>query len=88
MKNKNPKSIEAAQRELKAAEQKYEKLIRDRRQKNAVQIKEHQQNCMTALAEKRFARIRLNCLMTGKPVPEAAEMLETKAIATDTDKKE
>ena len=80
MVKKNPK-IDAAQRELKAAEEKYEKLIKDRRRKNAGQIEEHQQNCKVALAEKRYARIKLDCLMTGKPVPEAAEMLETKTIA-------
>lgn len=80
MVKKNPK-IDDAQRELKAAGEKYEKLIRNRRQKNAGQIKEHQQNCITALAEKRFARIKLDCLKTGKPVPEADGMLETKTIA-------
>ena len=81
MVKKNPK-IDEAQRKLKVASEKYEKLIKDRRQKNAGQIEEHQQNCITALAEKRFARIKLDCLMTGKQVPEAAEMTETKAIAT------
>jgi len=86
MKIKNPNKIDEARRALKTACDKYDKLVRDRRRKPHSQLEEHQKDCVRALAEKRMARIAVDCLMTGKPVPEAAEMPETKILAADKEK--
>lgn len=65
--------VTTARSKLKEAEKKYHDLAHD----HGADIKDQRK----ALAEKRLARIELECTLTGKPMPPIEDMPETKAIA-------
>ena len=71
-------AIAAARKELADAQQEYQRLISAR--PSAKRIDAHAVKCRQGLAAKRYARIKLDCLSTGRPVPAAEDLVETKEL--------
>lgn len=73
--------LDLAKEDLQKKQAAYEALIKQR----PTDHKSHQKACRKALAEKRYARIVVECISTGRDVPDAAEMPETKAAVEGQD---
>ena len=75
---KQTDTVESAAKELAVAQAEYGRIIRQVKKGMDKKLRE---TARTALAKKRYARAKLDCLKKGLPVPEPQDLQETKILS-------